>query len=216
MSTESGGDKSRKFPGVFSWKVLPWVILVLSVGLNVFFVGGHYYGRHVAKQIIGKENPRLADRLERKREMRRKLRRAIRDLNLTEEQRTAFREMRRTMAQSGRDLRQKNRAPLGKLWAEFETGKPNDVKVEALLREMADNRYAFQLEATRLASRFMGTLTPEQRTKFATLARERNIFARFERGRDGRGSRQRQGGTDAGQKPPPISGTGSGDPRKEE
>ena len=120
------------------------------------------------------------------------------------------------MAQSGRELRQKNGAPLGKLWAEFETGKPDDVKVETLLREMADNRYAYQLEATRLASRFMGTLTPEQRTKFATLARERKIFARAERSRAGSVGRQGQGGSDAGQKRPPISGTGSGDPRKEE
>ena len=28
---------------VFSWRALPWVLFAISLSLNVFFVGGHYY-----------------------------------------------------------------------------------------------------------------------------------------------------------------------------
>lgn len=218
MAGETGtpGGTARKMPRLFSWKVLPWVILAVSVALNVFFVGGHVYGRHVAKEIIKKERPQLAQFLERRREMRKRIRTAMRDLDLSREQRQEFRQMRRDLAQSGRQLRRKNRVPMGKLWSEFESGTPDQTKVESLLREMADNRYAFQLEATRRASGFMAKLTPEQRKKFAVIARERDIFARLGGPNRGRG----KDGKRKDRKPPPdgagTSGGTGGDPRKED
>lgn len=205
----AGGSK---MPSLFSWKVLPWVILALSLGLNLFFVGGHVYGRHVAKEIVKKERPQLARYLERRKEVRKRVRAAMRDLNLSKEQRREFRMMRRDLAQSGRELRRKNRAPMGRLWDEFETGAPDRTKVEKLLREMADNRYAFQLEATLKAAEFMASLSPEQRKKFAVIARERNIFARLGGPNKGRGKRKdRKPAGEAGG----AGGTGA-DPRKED
>lgn len=159
-----------KSPHPFSARALPWVLLAVSVALNVFFIGGHVYGRYYAEKFHGPDR-RAAD------SQHRRVGPAER-LKLDTAQRTAFREMRRSMRAQGKKVRAANTAPMDALWQEMSSASPNDTQIETLLRSMADRRFAFQVEATRFARDFMAKLTPDQRTRFIKMARRRNIFAR--------------------------------------
>ncbi|MDJ0948902.1 MAG: periplasmic heavy metal sensor [Alphaproteobacteria bacterium] len=155
---------TAKVPRAFSTRILPWVLLTVSLALNAFFVGGHVYGRYYAEEVYG---PAVASRL------RDDARQAFARVGLQPEQRTAFRDLRRRLAGRGRELRSKSRETMEELWREMSSEAPDQARLETMIRSMADNRLTFQLEATRLAQEFMTTLTPEQRERFLEAARPR-------------------------------------------
>lgn len=165
-------------PPAFSAKVLPWVLLAVSAGLNLFFVGGHVYGRYYAEHVYGPARIDRPLRPHEPAEMAARRHRFVERLGLNDDQRKVFGKLRDELIQHGRTLREQNREPMAALWRELQSDKPDSKHIEALLRKMSDNRFAYQLEATKIAREFMAALNPEQKERFVAMARERNIFAR--------------------------------------
>lgn len=161
---------------LLSHRALPWALLAVSLALNVFFVGGHVYGRYYAHEFYRAGHWHRGERV----------RAGIERMNLSDEQRQAFRQMRKDVRERGRSLREANRDHRQALWREMAAESPDDQTIEGLLRSMADNRLAFQLEATRMARAFMAGLSPEQRAAFVEMARRHRVFGGYRRGGDRR------------------------------
>lgn len=147
-------------------RALPWALLAISLALNVFFVGGHVYGRYYGHEFHRAGGWHHRDRA----------RADFERMNLSDPQREAFRQMRKDVRERGQALREANREHRQALWQEMAADSPDAGKIEGLLRGMADNRLAFQLEATRMAREFMAGLAPEQKAAFVEMARRHRVF----------------------------------------
>jgi uncharacterized membrane protein len=146
-------------PSIFASRTLPWVLLALSVALNAFFIGGHFYTRSLSHRLAGTGEERMSVLAHR--------------LGLNDQQRTAFRDSRRSVGPKLRELRTEARPHVNKLWDEMAKPEPDDKLIDAELKAIGDMRFGFERDALASARIFMKTLTPEQRKAFADYARER-------------------------------------------
>lgn len=145
-------------PSIFASRTLPWVLLALSVALNAFFVGGHLYTRSHWHHSRGYEERTSA---------------LAKRLDLDDQQRTAFRESRRSLGPKFRELRKEARPHVDKLWDEMAKPTPDQAVIDAEIKALNDMRLQFDREALASASNFMKTLKLEQRKAFADYARKR-------------------------------------------
>jgi len=161
-------------PSIFASRTLPWVLLALSIALNAFFIGGHVYTRNLSHRVGGYEerSKALAERLE-----------------LNDEQRAAYREIRRSVGPKFRVLRTEARPHVDRLWDELAKAEPDEAVVDSELKALADMRLGFEREALASAHSFMKTLTAEQRKAFADYARQRFPGPSAMRGRQSRPAR---------------------------
>jgi uncharacterized membrane protein len=143
-------------PSIFTSRTLPWVLLALSVALNAFFIGGHIYTRVAHRGGHEERASALTERL-----------------GLNDQQRTAYRESRRSLGPKFRELRTEARSHVNKLWDEMAKPEPDAAVVDAELKALADMRLGFERDALASARTFMQMLTPEQRKAFAEYARDR-------------------------------------------
>lgn len=133
------------------------VALVLSLALNLFFIGGAAWIRmHPPRWHHG-----FAERL-----------RAVgTGLDLNPQQRAGF--LRYTAAVHS-DFRQRHAAidPLiDQAWSELAKPTPNAADLMHLVDQVADTRRAFQHQLAGATLSFLATLSPQQRTRFVELAR---------------------------------------------
>ena len=145
-------------PSIFASRTLPWVLLALSVALNAFFIGGHLYTRSYWHHSRGYEERTSA---------------LSKRLGLDDQQRTAFRESRKSLGPKFRELRKEARPHVDKLWDEMTKPTPDQAVIDAELKALNDMRLQFDHEALASAATFMKTLKPEQRQAFADYARKR-------------------------------------------
>ena len=133
---------------------LLWVALVLSLTLNVFFIGGLVWSRV-------DRPPTPAQRFEQ----------IARDLSLSEQQRDAFRQFVAEMRQHTRQMRQSNHPLFQQIWEEFGKPQPDQALVTKLIEQSTQNRHAYQLAMATSLGHFLATLSPAQRTQFIELTR---------------------------------------------
>ncbi len=132
---------------------LLWVILALSLTLNICFVGGLVWMR-------AHHPPGPMERMER----------LGQTLDLNEDQRLAFEQFVRVIRQRGRFVRETNQPLLAKIWNELAKPDASEAAVTQLGDQIRDNRATFQKEASAALLSFNKTLTPEQRRKLADIA----------------------------------------------
>lgn len=131
------------------------VVLVLSLALNVCFLGG------VAWHAFG-PNP-----------VQRFQHRVVRQLDLNDAQRAAFQDFVRAARQARRQLRDSN-DPIGdQVWAEEAKAAPDQARIATLVAEADQNRQKFEHTVTAALGTFLAVLSPQQRTTFAELVRDR-------------------------------------------
>ena len=134
---------------------LPWILLAVSVVLNLAFVGGfawmHFHHR-----------PPPADWGQR-------AERAGRELKLEPAQKEAFERFLRTQRDNTRAVREKNDPTLREVRREFAKPSPDEAKIDGLMAELDANRRAAREQNSRAMRDFMKTLDPEQRERFLTL-----------------------------------------------
>jgi uncharacterized membrane protein len=138
---------------------LPWILLALSLALNLAFVGGVFW---VRSQHHGPMGP--AERIER----------VAKELTLNPDQRAAFERFVRTIRMKARDLRETNQPLVDEAWQDFAKGQPDEAAVDKLFEAAANNRRNFQLEAGRALRAFLGTLNEDQRGAFIAMVRNRD------------------------------------------
>src|SRR5690242_1815237 len=130
---------------------LPWILLALSVALNVFFVGGAIW----MKTRAGRGWMRPAERVEA----------AVKDLHLDGRQREALQDFLATLRVRAHQLREKNRPLIDTAWSELVKAEPDEGALGRAFDEGTANRRAFQLDTSRALHEFLRTLTDDQRAK---------------------------------------------------
>ena len=135
---------------------LVWIALALSLTLNVFFIGGLAW----VKFSMHAPLPPIE-----------RMQRLGHALNLNEEQRIAFDHFVRVIRLRGRFARETNQPLLDRAWTEVSKPNPDEDTLAKLGSEISKNRMAFQQEASTALIAFVKTLSPEQRTKLAEIAR---------------------------------------------
>jgi uncharacterized membrane protein len=138
---------------------LPWILLALSLALNIFFIGGAVWIK-VTHHPPGMTLPQRVERISR-------------ELSLEPAQRTALEQFLRTVRQRGTRLRDANLPLIEEAWREMANPNPDTAVVDKAFAEVAENRRSFQQASLEALRGFLATLTPEQRTRFIELVRTR-------------------------------------------
>jgi uncharacterized membrane protein len=138
---------------------LLWVVLALSLALNLFFAAGAVWIRLHPPAFLATPEQRLQQ--------------MATELALDPQQRAAFEQYSQTMHQRLTEMRQAARPMVRAAWSEVKQPQANEAKVMQLLDQAAETRRGFlrQMTATTLA--FMKTLSPQQRGRFVELAHQR-------------------------------------------
>ncbi len=149
--TASRGTAPRRFL---------WVLLALSLALNLFFVVGALWIRvHKPFAPITPEQ---------------RLHEMAAQLGLDSQQRQAFDDYARTMREQLRLMREAARPLIGQAWSEVAKPEADETRVMQLLDEAAQQRRRFLQGMTLTTHAFLATLSPEQRAEFVELARRRS------------------------------------------
>src|SRR5258708_39544267 len=91
---------------------LPWILVALSLTLNVFFLGGYYYKRTLDQQLFGGTDQERS-------------RYVVEQLRFDPDQRKRFQEFRQHARERQRDTFRANRAAIERLWSEIATPDPH-------------------------------------------------------------------------------------------
>jgi uncharacterized membrane protein len=138
---------------------LPWILLALSLALNLFFIGGVAWMR---SQGHGPMGP--ADRVEQ----------VAKELKFDADQRAAFERFVRTIRMRARELRETNQPLVDQARQVFAKAQPHEAKVDQLFEAAANNRRSFQIEAGRALRAFLATLNETQRAAFIAQVKNRD------------------------------------------
>jgi uncharacterized membrane protein len=139
---------------------LPWILLALSLALNLCFVGGVFWVRMEASraQLGPPERMELV----------------VKQLALDADQRAAFDRFVGTMRMKSRQLRETNHPLIDAAWQEFAKQQPDEAAIDKLFEQAANNRRSFQIETGRALREFLVALSEEQREKFIALVKDRD------------------------------------------
>lgn len=158
---------------------LPWILLALSVVLNIFVVGGVIYGKRAAEHRMGGRSPIVA---------------ALREMDLEGPQKAALEKLRDELRQSSDDIRDEMRPLRRGLLREMVKPNPDFAAADADIDRLGDIQSKKYKAMVRSVHEFHQSLTPEQREAFAraiaeNLKRRDERRARQEDRRDGKPSR---------------------------
>lgn len=145
---------------------LPWILLAISVVLNVFVVGGFFYAK-------GRSEARMMDRSP--------IMAAVRDLDLTGPQKQALEKMRADIRKSSSDIRDEMRPLRRELLTELAKPQPDFTQVDRRIDDLGDVQSKRFKAMVRAVHEFQQTLTPEQQEAFRKGIRE-NMGRRGMRG----------------------------------
>ena len=134
---------------------LVWLALILSLTLNVFFIGGLVWSKIEAGRFGGPAAH---------------FSQLGRQLDLNGDQRIAFEHFIVTVRQHLRDTRQSDEPILARVWEEVAKPTPDQQLINQLVAQVDQNRTTFQKAAAGALTTFMASLTPGQRAKLASLA----------------------------------------------
>jgi uncharacterized membrane protein len=151
MTSIAEGDAKPRLRGR-----LLWVALALSLTLNVFFISGLVWSR-----LAGERPMTPAERFQETES----------ELNLSANQREAFKEFIREVRQRSRTLREHNLPLIQNVWEELAKAQPDQAAISRSVDEATDNRRTYQREMTAALSTFLGSLSPAQREQFVELAK---------------------------------------------
>lgn len=136
---------------------LPWILLTLSLVLNLCFLGGFVWTH--TRPSPWRMSPE--ERIERISEA----------LHLDPEHRQIFERYFRTVGARMQLMRTEVGPLIGDAWAEIAKPQPDEDRVSKLFDQAAETRRRYQRELTDETLRFLATLTPAQRAEFVAVAR---------------------------------------------
>ncbi|MDF3074578.1 MAG: Heavy-metal resistance [Alphaproteobacteria bacterium] len=152
---------------------LPWILLAISVALNVFAVGGFLYAKNQHESRMMDRSPVMA---------------ATRDLKLTPAQNEALEKMRADIRKSSSDIRDEMRPLRRELLAEIGKDQPDFAAVDRKIDDLGDVQGKRFKAMVRAVHEFQQTLTAEQRAAFRKAMSEhmtRRMMRSGRRGGDG-------------------------------
>jgi len=136
-----------------------WVVLILSLALNLCFIAGALWIR-----VQGPPPPMSPEQ---------RLEQIEPQLSLDAQQKAAFDQYARTVRLRMQAMHDAIEPLVASAWSEL--GKPDadDAKVMQLFDQAGEQRRAFRRELGTATFTFLAKLSPDQRAKFVELARQR-------------------------------------------
>jgi Spy/CpxP family protein refolding chaperone len=145
-----------------------WVILVLSLALNLCFIAGALWIRVQGpppamspEQRLQQMEPQLA---------------------LNPQQKAAFDEYARTVRSRVQSMHEAIEPLVANAWSELAKPNADEAKVMQLFDQAGEQRRTFRRELGTATLMFLAKLSPEQRVKFVELARQRPWAKRHQDG----------------------------------
>lgn len=132
---------------------LLWIVLALSLALNLFFIAGLGWMRFNAPPPPFVRMEHFSD-----------------SLNLSAGQRHAYEQFLHTIRTRGRFVRRSNRPLIRALWAELAKPQPDRTAVSKLAAQIYANHETFLHDVSAALDAFIKTLSPDQRAEFAAKA----------------------------------------------
>jgi uncharacterized membrane protein len=145
-----------------------WVILVLSLALNLCFIAGALWIR-----VQGPPVPMTPEQ---------RLQQIEPQLALNPQQKAAFDEYARTVRSRVQSMHEAIEPQVANAWSELAKPDADEAKVMLLFDQAGDQRRAFRRELGTATVTFLTKLSPEQRAKFVELARQRPWAKRHQDG----------------------------------
>jgi uncharacterized membrane protein len=133
-----------------------WLALIISLVVNAFLVGTMVWWVNAT---------RMEPAAERFREIGR-------ELKLNDDQRDAFQQFLIEMRRNGRQIHDRNEPLIEKIWDEQAKPHPDMAVIDQLIDQSNENRKVFQKNMADALSRFLATLSPEQRGQFVELTKQ--------------------------------------------
>ena len=137
---------------------LPWVLLALSVALNLFFIAGALWIRMHGPPPGGFEA---------------RFRQMPAELALDPQQKAAFDLYAKHLRGRIGELHAAVEPMMRQIWAEIAKPDAEETKVIALFDKVGAERREFQRDLTNSTLAFLAKLSPEQRTKFVEIVQRR-------------------------------------------
>jgi Spy/CpxP family protein refolding chaperone len=137
-----------------------WVVLILSLALNLCFIAGALWIR-----VQGPPPPISPEQ---------RLQQIEPQLALDSQQKAAFEQYARTVHLRVQSMREAVEPLDANAWSELAKPDADDAKVMQLFDQAGDQRRAFRRELGTATFTFLAKLSPEQRAKFVELARQRS------------------------------------------
>jgi Spy/CpxP family protein refolding chaperone len=134
---------------------LLWLALGLSLVLNAFLVGTLVWWVNANRLMPPAE----------------RFQQIGRELNLNDDQRDAFQQLVIEMRRNGRTLHDSNEPLIEKIWGEMGKPQADLASIDRLVDQATENRRAYQRSMAGALSRFLSSLTPEQRSQFVELTK---------------------------------------------
>jgi Spy/CpxP family protein refolding chaperone len=138
---------------------LLWVVLILSLALNLCFIAGALWIR-----VQGPPPPMTPEQ---------RLEQIEPQLALDAQQKTAFDQYVRTVRLRVQSMHEAIEPMVAKAWSELAKPDADEAKIMQLFDQAGEQRHAFRRELGTATFAFLAKLTPEQRAKFVELARQR-------------------------------------------
>jgi uncharacterized membrane protein len=138
---------------------LIWVVLALSLALNLCFVAGALWIRMHEPALLASPEERLQ--------------RIGAELALEPQQKLEFDDYSRAVQERVQKMHLAVEPLVGNAWSELAKPDADAAKVMQLFDEAAQKRYGFRRDLTSKTLSFLSTLSPEQRARFVALARQR-------------------------------------------
>jgi len=145
-----------------------WVILVLSLALNLCFIAGALWIR-----VQGPPLPMSPEQ---------RLQQIEPQLALNPQQKAAFDEYARTVRSRVQSMHEAIEPQVADAWSELAKPDADEAKVMLLFDQAGDQRRTIRRELGTATFTFLAKLTPEQRAKFVELARQRPWAKRHQDG----------------------------------
>ena len=136
-----------------------WVVLILSLALNLCFIAGALWIR-----VQGPPLPMSPEQ---------RLQQIEPQLALDTQQKAAFDQYARTVHLRVQSMHEAIEPLVANAWSELAKADADDAKVMQLFDQAGEQRRAFRRELGTATFAFLARLTPEQRAKFVELARQR-------------------------------------------
>jgi Spy/CpxP family protein refolding chaperone len=136
-----------------------WLVLTLSLALNLCFVAGALWIRFHGPPLSGYPEERL--------------RQIEPELALNPQQKQAFDVYAHTVRSRMQSMRDAIEPLISNAWSELAKPDADESRVMQLFDEAAQQRRSFRRELATTTLSFLATLSPEQRAKFVELARQR-------------------------------------------
>jgi Spy/CpxP family protein refolding chaperone len=143
-----------------------WVVLILSLALNLCFIAGALWIR-----VQGPPLPMSPEQ---------RLEQIEPQLALDSQQKAAFDQYVRTVRLRVQSMHEVIEPLVGNAWSELAKPDADEAKIMQLFDQAGEQRRAFRRELGTATFAFLTKLTPEQRAKFVELARQRPWAKRHE------------------------------------